>query len=877
MPDFSTPMLRQYTDIKKKYQDAILFFRLGDFYEMFMEDAETASRILEITLTSREAGNDKRIAMCGVPYHAANSYLVKLLHAGYKVAICEQVEDPSLAKGIVKREVVRVVSPGTIAEPEMLEGGKNNYFACIYHTSEGIGFAYADLSTGEFKTTSFMHSSAAQLLMDELSRIAPVECLAPAGSETESLYISIRQSFPNLRWEYIHPDNFNYVRAYAFLTDHFRTQSLHPYGCENDILAVASAGSLLAYLKANNKTELAHFTALARYDCSSYMILDANTRRNLELTKSLRDGEKVKSLYGVLDQTVTAMGARLLRKWLEQPLLSKDDIVQRLDAVEEISGNFIMLQEILPLLKNMYDLERILGKIHGSSANARDLLALCQSFERIPPLRKILETAGCRLLRTVYERLNNLPELTGLLKAALRDDPPFSITEGHMIREGFSEELDQLLLSSREGKNWIAELESNEKEKTGIKSLKISYNQVFGYYIEVTRANLSLVPPHYHRKQTLANAERYITDKLKHLEDLVLGAQDKIVALEQEIFQSLRRETVKHTAAIQQNAELLAVLDVLSSYALVARKEHYVRPVVDESGILKIKDGRHPVVEKAGLKGGFIPNDAYLDPCDYRLHVITGPNMAGKSTYMRQIALIVLMAQIGSFVPAGEASLGIVDRIFTRVGASDDLATGQSTFMVEMNELSFILHHATAKSLIILDEIGRGTSTFDGLSIAWAAVEYINERIKAKTLFATHYHELTELEEKLPGVKNFNVAVEEAGGDIIFLRKIVPGGASESYGIEVARLAGLPPEILLRAKEILLLLEEKNNTGPLESEKKSVLKNSGRGQLNLFPSSDGDFLQELLNLNLITMTPLEALNFLHRWQQKASEKTSRAR
>lgn len=854
-------MVRQYLEIKKEYADCILFFRLGDFYEMFYEDAVTASRELEIVLTSRESGPE-RIPMCGIPYHAVTGYLAKLLSKGYKVAICEQVEDPKQAKGIVKREVIRVVTPGTIIEEQLLKEKSNNYLATIAEEGSFFGLAYVDLSTGEFKTTQ-LPKSKPQLIAAELTRIKPAELYLPEGQNMGREWNRVVET----TLSFGPPSDFNYDNAYRSLTEHFQVQNLRGFGCEELPAAIRASGGLLRYLGSTQKTTLLQLRKLITYQIGEFMALDPSTRRNLELTRTIRSGEVNGSLLGVLDLTVTSMGARLLRSWVEQPLIRLDSILERQSAVAEFTLSLEKRETVREYLKQTYDLQRILSKLAGNSANARDLLALKQSLKMIPFLKESLSEVKEAKNQALADALDPLPELTAILEAAIKDDPPITIKDGGMIKPSFHPDLEKLINANTQGKRWVTELEQEERERTGIKSLKIGYNQVFGYYFEVTKSNLNLVPNDYIRKQTLANGERFINQKLKEYEDLILNAHEKSVALEYQIFMELREMVLQNIDNLQATASALAELDVLVTLAEVAVRNNYVRPVFNETGRIVIIDGRHPVVERMFPAGSFVPNDTVLDQYDNRCLIITGPNMAGKSTYMRQVALIAILAHLGSFVPAKQAEISLLDRVFTRVGASDDLATGQSTFMVEMNEVAYILNHATPKSLVILDEIGRGTSTFDGLSIAWAVVEFINneKRIGCKTLVATHYHELTDLEGKMAGIKNYHIAVQRLGEDINFLRKIVPGKTDRSYGIEVARLAGLPAEITDRAKEILQTLERNEATefgGPARIPEKPLQ------QLSLFPLEQELVLNELEAVDLASMTPLQALNLLYEWQRR---------
>src|SRR5690554_234756 len=863
-------MLRQYKRIKLDYQEAILLFRLGDFYEMFMEDAKIASEALEIVLTSREAGKGERIPMCGIPAHSATSYIARLINKGYKVAICEQVEDPAKAKGLVKREVIRVITPGTLIDDQMLEEKDNNYLLSVslLENNNLFGLAVSDLSTGEFMVTQF--AADPNILFNEISHWQPKELLLPENYAEELSWIKSKFTVtitPRPEREY-YPE-----RARKRLLDHYHLSSLEGFGCQDLPAAVSAAGALLAYFSQTQKAQLSHLAALSTYHLGDYMNLDVFTRRNLELVRTLRENKVFGSLLWVLDDTVTAMGGRLLKKMIEQPLRRVEEIEERQEKVDLFFRHHQLREECRQLLKKTCDLQRLLARLSCGSANPRELLALGKTLQLLPELKSLLSQDELGPLCRLGQEINPLPKLCDLLLKAIRDDAPLVIKEGNIFRQGYHEELDQLITAARDGKSYLANLEQTERERTGIKSLKVGFNQVFGYYIEVTKANLSAVPSSYIRKQTLANSERYITPELKQYEDMILGAEERRSALEYRLFLDLRALVLEKLEEMTKTGEILARLDVYSGLAQVAVKNRYCRPRLTEKKIIKILEGRHPVVEKVLPPGEFIPNNTLLDGEDHRLQIITGPNMAGKSTYMRQLALIVLMAQIGSFVPADQAEIGVVDRIFTRVGAADDLAGGQSTFMVEMNELSNILRHATADSLLILDEIGRGTSTFDGLSIAWAVLEYLwnPERIGARALFATHYHELTVLEDNLPGVENLNIAVSREDDRIIFLRKIIPGGSDESYGIEVARLAGLPEEILCRADQILIDLEKK---GLKERSKQTAEKRNPRRQLPLFLPTEHSLVQDLLALNLDEISPREALELLYKYQTKLREKNT---
>ena len=810
-----TPMMKQYMQTKEEYKDCILFYRLGDFYEMFFDDALTASKELEITLTGKNCGLEERAPMCGIPYHAVDSYLNRLVSKGYKVAICEQVEDPKTAKGIVKREVIRVVTPGTNLDTQGLDETKNNYIMCIVYMADRYGLSVADVTTGEYLVTELDSQTK---LMDELYKFMPSEIVCNeafymSGLDLDDLKNRLHMAIYSLEAWY-----FDDALCRETLQEHFKVASLEGIGLSDYECGMIASGALLKYLEETQKNSLSHMSRLTRYATGNYMVLDSATRRNLELVETLREKQKRGSLLWVLDKTKTAMGARTLRKYVEQPLIDKKSIVKRLDAVAELKDNAICREEIREYLNPVYDLERLVGKITYQSANPRDLIAFQSSLSMLPSVKCILKDMESDLLKEIYEELDPLEELCDLVGRAIQEEPPLAMKEGGIIKDGYNEEVDRLRKAKSEGKNWLADLETKEREKTGIKNLRIRYNKVFGYYLEVTNSFKDLVPDYYTRKQTLANAERYIIPELKELEDTILGAEDKLCALEYELYCEVRNTIAAELTRIQRTAKAVAKLDVIASLALVAERNNYVRPKINEKGVIDIRDGRHPVVEKMIPNDMFIANDTYLDDKKQRISIITGPNMAGKSTYMRQAALIVLMAQLGSFVPASSANIGLVDRIFTRVGASDDLASGQSTFMVEMNEVANILRNATSKSLLILDEIGRGTSTFDGLSIAWAVVEYISNSklLGAKTLFATHYHELTELEGKISNVNNYCIAVKEKGDDIVFLRKIVKGGADKSYGIQVAKLAGVPDPVINRAKEIVEELVTADITGKVK-------------------------------------------------------------
>ncbi|MFO7265403.1 MAG: DNA mismatch repair protein MutS [Limnochordales bacterium] len=862
----ATPMMAQYFAVKEQYPDAIVFFRLGDFYEMFGEDAEKASRILDIVLTSREAGSMGRIPMCGVPYHSAESYIATLVAHGFKVAICEQLEDPKQAKGLVERGVIRVVTPGTVIEQAFLNERANNYLVAVTRGRSGYGLAVCDASTGDFQVTEFSGDTALEDLLTELARLTPAECLLGPGIASDEALASAIARYCRTASPY-DERAFQYEAAYRRLTEHFGVHSLDGFGCEGLPLAIQAAGAVLQYLQETQKTAATQIAAMSTYSTAAYMTLDAATRRTLELTRTWRDGNVRGSLLWVLDATQTAMGARLLRRWIEQPLLDKDAIQARLDAVEALVVRHDVRTALRDLLRGVADIERLLGRVAYKTATARDLVALRLSLERIPRIRALLEESGLvdGPLRDAAA-MEDLSDVAADIAATLVDDPPATVKEGGLIRPGYSAEVDQLRDAGRRGKQWIAELEEAERQRTGIKSLKVGFNKVFGYYIEVTRPNLHLVPPDYERKQTLANAERFVTPALKEQEALILNAEDRVVELEYELFVQLRDRVAARTGQIQSAARQLAQLDVLAALAHVAVERRWVKPEIDEKLRIAIKGGRHPVVEALIPDGSFVPNDTLLDE-NQRLIILTGPNMAGKSTYLRQVALIVLLAQIGSFVPAERAQIGLVDRIFTRIGAADDLGTGQSTFMVEMNEAANILHHATERSLIVIDELGRGTSTYDGMALAQAIAEYIHDKIGARTLISTHYHELTRLPERLPRARNYRTEVAEHRGRIRFLYTVVPGGADRSYGLNVARMAGIPAEVLQRARKLLQELEQ------------------GRprvAQLDLFSAlfeaaAEADFAAQLVEDEIIShlrrldiprLTPLEALNLLAEWQAK---------
>lgn len=866
-------------ETKEQYKDCILFYRLGDFYEMFFDDALVASKELEITLTGKSCGLEERAPMCGIPYHAVEGYLSKLVSRGYKVAICEQVEDPKLAKGLVKREVIRVVTPGTNLNVQSLEAGKNNYLLSIAYTSDGIGISAADVTTGDYYVTEV---EDLKKLNDELMKYEPSEIICNEAFLVSGFDVNDLKSRLHISVNALESHMFDDDGCRRILMKHFRVNTLIGLGVEEFPTGLLAAGALLQYLYDTQKTDLEHFTHIYPYLTSKYMLLDSSTRRNLELTETLREKQKRGSLLWVLDKTKTAMGARLLRNYIEQPLIEKDEMEKRLDAIQELNQDSISRDEIREYLNPIYDLERLLSKVTYKTANPRDLIAFRNSLEMLPPIKTVLSAFEKEELVEIREQIDGLEDIYQLIDEAIIEEPPISIREGGMIKDGFDETIDRLRSAKHDGKQWLAQLEEEDRERTGIKNLKIKYNKVFGYYFEVTNSYKDLVPEDYIRKQTLANAERYTTPRLKELEDTILNAEDKLQTLEYDVFCRIRDTIAQELVRIQNTAKAIAKLDVYASLSLVSERNHYVRPKLNEKGVIDIKDGRHPVVEQMITNDMFIANDTYLDNGSHCISVITGPNMAGKSTYMRQTALIVLMAQIGCFVPARTANIGIVDRIFTRVGASDDLASGQSTFMVEMNEVANILRNATSKSLLILDEIGRGTSTFDGLSIAWAVIEHISNRklLGAKTLFATHYHELTELEGKMNNVNNYCIAVKECGDDIVFLRKIVKGGADKSYGIQVAKLAGVPDMVIDRAKEIVEQLSDNDITEKVQSiaidnkndskaKKQPKYDEVDLAQMSLFDTvTDEDILKELMEIEVTTLTPLDALNTLYRLQNK---------
>ena len=874
-----TPMMQQYMETKKQYQDCILFYRLGDFYEMFFEDALTASKELEITLTGKSCGLEERAPMCGIPYHAVEGYLTRLVNKGYKVAICEQMEDPKLAKGLVKRDVIRIVTPGTNLNVQSLEASKNNFLMCITYLPAKIGISVADVTTGDYYLTEV---EDLKKLNDELMKYEPSEIICNEAFLVSGFDVGNLKEKYRISVNALEPHFFDDEGCKRVLLRHFKVNTLIGLGIGEFPVGMIAAGALLQYLYETQKTELTHFTHIYPYLTNKYMLLDSSTRRNLELSETLRDKQKRGSLLWVLDKTKTAMGGRLLRSMLEQPLIEKAEMERRLDAIEELNRDSVSRDELREYLNPIYDLERLLSKVTYKTANPRDFIAFRNSLEMLPAIKTVLKGFEKAELTEIERDMDSLQDIYELIVAAIEEEPPISIREGGMIKDGFDETIDMLRSAKKDGKQWLAELEEADRERTGIKNLKIKYNKVFGYYFEVTNSYKDLVPEDYIRKQTLANAERYTTPRLKELEDTILNAEDKLTTLEYDLFCKIRESIAMELERIQRTAKAIARLDVYASLSLVAERNHYVRPKLNEKGIIDIKDGRHPVVEQMIQNDLFIANDTFLDNGSHCISIITGPNMAGKSTYMRQTALIVLMAQVGCFVPAKSANIGIVDRIFTRVGASDDLASGQSTFMVEMNEVANILRNATSNSLLILDEIGRGTSTFDGLSIAWAVIEHISNRklLGAKTLFATHYHELTELEGKMHNVNNYCIAVKECGDDIVFLRKIIKGGADRSYGIQVAKLAGVPDMVIDRAKEIVEQLTDNDITEKIQNiavdtkgegraKKQQHLDEVDLAQMSLFDTvTDEDVIKELMELEVNTMSPLDALNALYKLQNK---------
>lgn len=862
-----TPMMQQYMEIKKEYQDYILFFRLGDFYEMFFEDAVIASKVLEITLTARGCGLEEKAPLAGVPYHAAEVYLTKFVSAGYKVAICEQIEDPKLAKGIVKRAVTRILTPGTVTDPSMLNDGINNYVLCLFEDDNKYGIAYSDISTAEFKTTYFDESSNIDTVLNEILKINPKEVIISDNNSYSDMILDFI-SKNNYITTKINHVNFKFTNAEAIIKRLFNVYSVESLGLSENKQATIVCGALLSYIEETQKVSLLHFNHIDIYKHNNYMILDKFTRRNLELSETMRANEKKGSLLWVLDKTATAMGARNLRKWIEAPLISKPEIEKRSSSVEYFYNNISIRQDLNEYLSRIYDLERLSSKLVYGTVNARDMIALKQSVMYLPNIKALLSNADNEHLANIVKSFDTLEDIYEILNNSIKEDPPLTLKDGNIIKTSYNSDLAELRDIINNGKGWILKLEQEEREKTGINSLKIRFNKVFGYYIEVTKRNIDQVPEHYIRKQTLANAERYIYPELKEIETKILNAEDKINTLEYELFIKVKEQILEQILRIKSTANYLAEVDTLLSFAIVSYNNDYVKPTIVENGEITIENGRHPVVEHISTEELFVPNNTILNQDDNKFYIITGPNMAGKSTYLRQVALITLMAQIGCFVPAERCEISIVDRIFTRVGASDDLSQGQSTFMVEMNELSNILHNATSKSLIILDEIGRGTSTYDGLSIAWSVVEYLTKTgdIGAKTMFATHYHELTELEGKFPGVKNYCISVKESGDDIIFLRKIIRGGANRSYGIQVAKLAGIPSTVIERAKEILKELEEHDINNNITSiGNSSKVKES----VEVYSEASDEIITLLKEIDILKMSPIDAMNKLYELVDKA--------
>ena len=869
-------MMQHYLKTKEEYKDCILFYRLGDFYEMFFDDALTVTKELEITLTGKDCGLEERAPMCGVPFHAAENYINRLIAKGYKVAICEQMEDPKTAKGMVKREVIRVVTPGTNLNATGIDDAKNNYLMSIVYMENHFGICIADVSTGECYVTEV---DKGRKLVDEINKYTPSEIICNQALMVSGIDVDDLKNRMNIAVYPLDSWYFDDELCHKTLMEHFHVMSIEGLGLGDYETSILAAGALFIYLKETQKSNLEHMSRITPYVTDHFMLIDSSSRRNLELVETLREKQKRGSLLWVLDKTKTAMGARMMRSFVEQPLVDVEEIEKRQDAIEELNNKPMIRDEIREYLQPVYDLERLISRISYHSANPRDLLAFRSSLEMLPHIRLLLKECSGSALQEIYEDMDALEDLCELITAAIVDDPPLAMKEGGIIRDGYNQDVDNYRNAKTEGKNWLADLETEEREKTGIRNLRIKYNKVFGYYLEVTNSFKEMVPDYYTRKQTLTNAERYITPKLKELEDMILGAEDKLYSLEYVLFAQVRDKVAAEVERIQKTARAVARLDVFASLSLVASRNNYVRPTVNSRGVIDIRGGRHPVVEKMIPNDMFIANDVKLDNGENRIAVITGPNMAGKSTYMRQVALIVLMAQIGSFVPAQKAKIGIVDRIFTRVGASDDLASGQSTFMVEMTEVANILRNATKNSLLILDEIGRGTSTFDGLSIAWAVIEHIASPkiLGAKTLFATHYHELTELEGKIPGVNNYCIAVKERGDDIVFLRKIVKGGADKSYGIQVAKLAGVPDSIIDRAKELVEELVDaditervRNLASVPKTKKKAVHYDEvDLEQMSLFDTvKDDDILQELKDIDVGNLTPIDALNTIYRLQNK---------
>lgn len=864
-------MMQQYLETKEQCKDCILFFRLGDFYEMFFEDAEVASRELELVLTGRDCGLDKRAPMCGIPYHAAEGYIARLIEKGYKVAICEQVENPALAKGIVKREIIKIVTPGTVIDATMLDEKRNNYLGCLFIEGDRFAISVCDISTGMFLTTSSLGRLSRAL--DELSKYSPSELLIIKNEylDNNKVIKSINERFQTLINIVEYKDTYNQNILTVFKDDALNLN-------EDEL---KTSGCLYKYIVETQKSSLGHILKINRYEIKNYMMLDYTARKNLELTETLRSKHRKGSLLWILDHTVTSMGSRMLRKWVEEPLINQEEICNRLEAVDELMDNVYVSSDLREFFKNVYDMERLIGRISCGAATPRDLVNLKESFRYLPDIKSVLSNLRSRLLNNIYLDFDILDDIFALIDGSVLDSPSLQLKEGGIIKLGYNQDVDKLREAMSNGKNWIADLEQREREVTGIKSLKVGFNKVFGYYIEITKSNLANVPlDRFVRKQTLSNGERYITPELKEVEDLILGAEQKIIELEYELFVEIRNKVATEVRRVQKTASYVSTIDSILSFAKVSFENNYSKPDITNDGSIKIEDGRHPVVERV-IDGIFVPNDTNINIDEDRTAIITGPNMAGKSTYMRQVALITLMAQIGCFVPAKYASISVVDRIFTRIGASDDLSTGQSTFMVEMSEVSNILQNATSQSLIILDEVGRGTSTFDGLSIAWAVVDYISSHIGAKTLFATHYHELTELEGRVHGIKNYCISVKEHGDNIIFLRKIIRGGADQSYGIQVAKLSGLPEEVVSKAKEILKKLEEsdinKNMKDNIDDEValSSCDKNGTQEnpmQLSLFDYKSNEIISDIKGIDILNITPIEAMNQLYKLYEKVKNR-----
>ena len=858
-----TPMMEQYFGIKEQYKDCILLYRLGDFYEMFFDDAITASRVLEIALTGRECGQEEKAPMCGVPYHAVDGYISKLIENGYKVAICEQLEEPSAAKGIVKRDVVRVITPGTIIDQSMLDEKSNNYLCCLY-IDKGFGMSYVDISTGDLYLTEnislsdFLKNNSNDLLVEEINKINPSEIIANKLTDNEAIDAMVNIS-----------DVFSLNDYKEIILKHFKVVSLDSFGLSDNYHAIMSLGMLLNYLNQTQKTSLDHINKLHYYKVGEYLHIDNSTRKNLELIETIRGKKGQGTLYHVIDNTMTAMGGRLLKKWIEEPLKNIKLINLRLDSVEELYENVMSSNNIKEYLKSIYDIERLISRIVYGNCNGRDLNALKQSLSNLPDLKAELSGLSSEMFREINSNFDNLKDIYDLIDRSIVEDPPISIKEGGVIKSNYNDELDEIKEITIKGKNWISELQTREREVSGIKNLKIGYTKIFGYYLEVTKSYLKDVPDNYIRKQTLANAERYVTPELKEMEAKILNADEQVMKIEYELFLEIRQFISNHVKRIQETAYSIAVIDTINSLAITAVKNNYVRPEINNKGFINIIDGRHPVIEKIMKNEMFVPNDSYIDNKEHRMSIITGPNMAGKSTYMRQVALIALLAHLGSFVPAKKAEICVLDKIFTRVGASDDLSQGQSTFMVEMSEVSNILSNATENSLLILDEIGRGTSTYDGLSIAWSVVEFITKKIKAKTLFATHYHELSELESKLNSVKNYKILIKESDDKITFLRKIAEGSIDRSYGIQVANLAGLPEEVVIRAKEILRQLDESDINKPFAKKKNRVTDNFQVSMFQPDTIENGknkeykELAENIKNIDIENITPIKALTLLN--------------